>query len=173
MRLDDLFEDDDPIDAHGRAITGFWGNEGAGCLFYASDTKRFLVAHRSADVQEPYTWGTWGGAINRGESPKASALREADEECGYRGPVRMVPLLIFQAHRGGKMVFRFHNFLAIVPEEFTPRLNYESLGYRWCEYGHWPQPLHFGMQALLADAASVQQIQKELRRLTNPESNIR
>lgn len=37
--------------------TGFWGKQGAGCIFYAKDTNRYLIAHRSRYVLEPNTWG--------------------------------------------------------------------------------------------------------------------
>jgi len=35
--------------------TGFWGKRAAGCLFYAKDTGRYLIAHRSNYVLEPNT----------------------------------------------------------------------------------------------------------------------
>ena len=59
-----MYEDDSD---HAEALqqTGFWGRAGAGVLFLARDTGRILIAHRSADVEQPDTWGTWGGAIDR------------------------------------------------------------------------------------------------------------
>ena len=48
---------------HRRALnqTGFWGRQGAGCVFLAQDTGRLCLAHRSSAVEQPGTWGTWGG----------------------------------------------------------------------------------------------------------------
>jgi hypothetical protein len=50
--------------------TGFWGRQGAGCIFLALDTERLCIAHRSRKVEQPGTWGTWGGAIDSFESPE-------------------------------------------------------------------------------------------------------
>lgn len=58
-------EDYDPSREQHRAAkeeTGFWGRRGAGCLFLSNQTERILFAHRSDEVLEPNTWGTWGGA---------------------------------------------------------------------------------------------------------------
>lgn len=149
-----LLENDE---SHGRALerTGFWGTAGAGCVFLASDTGRFLLAHRSASVEQPHTWGTWGGAIDPGEDPSDAVRRELVEETGYDGPLEITPLYVFQ-----KDTFRYSNFLAIVPTEFRPSLDWENQGYEWCNWGDWPAPLHFGLQGLLNDAASATTMQE-------------
>lgn len=127
--------------------TGFWGRAGAGALVLAADTGRILLPHRSMRVEQPGTWGVWGGAIDPGEDPMAAARREVEEEAGASGIVEMVPLYVFR-----KGDFKYHNFLAVVPSEFTPRLNWETQGYKWVEYGDWPSPLHFGLVSLLANS---------------------
>ena len=111
----------------------FWGSAGAGCLFMAQSTRRFLLAHRSLAVNEPNTWGIWGGAIEYGENPEEAAWREAMEESGYEGPVNLIRL---KPYKNGD--FTYHNFLAIVPREFIPELQWETQGYEWIEYGDWP-----------------------------------
>lgn len=154
--------DHGPDNEHAEALvqTGFWGRQGAGCLFLARAGGRFLVAHRSGYVEQPGTWGTWGGAIDAGENPAVAVRREAVEEAGAAELLRVVPLLVFASGQ-----FRYHNFLAVVADEFTPGLNWENQGYRWCRWGNWPSPLHFGLRALLADPASVATMQ----RLSGPE----
>jgi len=150
------------IDQHGQAVmenehqealekTGFYGKQGSGALIFSKSTGRFLVAHRSSEVEQPGTWGIWGGAIDEGEDPMESAKREIMEECGCTNVSKMIPAFVFNDARSG---FRYSNFIAIVPHEFTPRLNWESTGARWVEYGDWPQPLHFGLAALLKDPAT-------------------
>lgn len=62
----------------------------------------------------------------------------------------LMPLFVF---RQGE--FAYHNFLAVVAYEFEPALNWETAGFRWCESGSWPEPLHFGLAALLDDDVSV------------------
>jgi 8-oxo-dGTP pyrophosphatase MutT (NUDIX family) len=138
-------------DIHGATLdrTGFWGRKAAGCLFLSTYTHRLLFAHRSDEVQEPDTWGTWGGAIDEGESPISTLAREISEEAGYRKAYSIIPLVVFK-HSSG---FTYYNFLAIVQKEFNPRLNYETQGYAWVEYGHWPRPLHPGAKFLLEKSA--------------------
>lgn len=141
---------------HGKelATTGFWGKQGAGCIILAKSTKRILLPHRSRSVQEPNTWGVWGGAIDSDEIPKEAAKREVQEEAGYDGETEMIPLSVFE-----KGTFKYHNFLAIVDEEFVPKLNWETQDYEWVDFGDWPQPLHFGLQSLLTkDSQKIKEI---------------
>lgn len=137
--------------------TGFWGRQAAGCIFLAQETGRFCLAHRSQEVLEPDTWGTWGGAIDSDEDPAEAVRREVAEEAGYTGAMQLIPLLVFQAPGG---TFRYHNFLAVVPAEFSPELNWETQDYQWVAWGEWPSPLHPGMQKLLSDGASVKTMQQ-------------
>lgn len=140
--------------------TGFWGEQGAGCIFLARDTGRLLLAHRSRKVEQPGTWGTWGGAIDKGEDPREAARREAMEETGQKDAgLALEPLFVFQSGE-----FRYSNYLAIVAHEFKPVLGWETQGYRWCEYGDWPHPLHFGLKAVLNDPQSVAAIQRVIGR---------
>jgi len=125
--------------------TGFWGKRGAGCIFFAMDTNRFLIAHRSRHVQEPSTWGTWGGAIDSSETPESAVSREVREESGYTGNFKLIHVYDFK-HESG---FVYHNYIAVVESEFTPELDWESQGYEWAEYGNWPSPLHPGLQNLI------------------------
>lgn len=136
--------------------TGFWGRRGAGCLFLARDTKRICIAHRSEHVEQPGTWGTWGGAIDGDESPEVAVQREAHEEAGYSGAMKLVPLYVFK-HSSG---FTYYNYLAVIESEFTPQLDWETQGYKWITYPRWPQPLHMGMKLLLADPTSVATIEQ-------------
>lgn len=144
---------------HGEALdkTGFWGKAGAGCVFVARSTGRLLLCHRSRAVEQPGTWGNWGGAIDPGESPEAAVQREAHEETGHPGPFESIPLYVFKSGS-----FTYYNFLVVVDEEFTPKPDWESQGHRWCEWGQWPQPLHFGLQSLFKDPDSVRKIQTEI-----------
>lgn len=129
--------------------TGFWGRVGAGSVVMARDTGRILLPHRSQDVQEPGTWGTWGGAIDEGESPVAAAKRELTEEAGLDQDVEMTPLLVFQ-----KGDFKYHNFLATVDKEFDPKLNWETQASKWVDAKNIPEPMHPGLKSLLADKVS-------------------
>jgi 8-oxo-dGTP pyrophosphatase MutT (NUDIX family) len=157
MRFRRWLEDDR---LHSQALndTGFWGRAGAGAVIIARDTGRILLPHRSRSVEQPGTWGVWGGAIDPGEDPELAARREVEEEAGATQVQEMIPLHVFR-----KGDFRYHNFLAIVPGEFAPRLNWETQGYKWVDYGDWPRPLHFGLESLIRNSGD------EIRRRTEPQ----
>lgn len=143
-------------DQHQAALnqTGFWGKQGAGCLIMAQSTRRILLPLRSQDVQEPGTWGTWGGAIDAGEDPAKACLREVAEEAGYTG--RILDMLHLYRFQSG--TFRYDTFLATVEDEFEPTLNWESDDARWFEINKWPSPLHFGLQAVLKDTSAMNKL---------------
>lgn len=91
----------------------------------------------------------WGGAVDPHESASAAAERELREESGYLGPVLLCPLWTYR-HPSG---FTYENFAAVVPDEFAPRLDWESQSYLWfspTNPTHWPQPLHPGVLILLS-----------------------
>jgi len=135
--------------------TGFYGKAAAGGIFVAQNTGRLLFALRSGTVEQPHTWGSFGGAINPGETPDQAMAREIQEEAGYNGQFKIVPLYVFK-----KGTFRYSNFLIRVPREFTPKLNWESADSRWTTLDDLPSPLHFGITALLNDAPSLATIKK-------------
>lgn len=147
-------EDDHTRHAAALAATGYWGNAGAGCLIVAKDTGRILLPLRSEWVEQPGTWGTWGGAIDRGENPQTAAMREVSEEAGYPGKVlQMVHLYRFQDKS-----FRYDTFAAVVETEFEPTLNWETSQAEWVEFGKWPKPLHFGLEAVLKDSTAMNKL---------------
>lgn len=129
----------------------FYGNAGAGCLFLSKNTKRFLISYRSGYVEQPYTWGVWGGAINYGESPEEGAIREAYEETGYDASEnQIIPLCVFS-----KGNFKYHNFLVLVDDEFTPRLDGETDDFKWVNLNQLPTPLHFGLQYVIDHSKNI------------------
>lgn len=145
---------------HQKALdqTGFWGKQAAGAILMAKSTGRILLAFRSAEVQEPHTWGVWGGAIDDGEAPLAGAHREAAEELGGIRVQQAIPLYVFKSGS-----FQYSNFLFIVGDEFSPNPTeehgWETEGYDWVEFGNWPSPLHKGLIKLFGDSASMAKIQ--------------
>lgn len=123
----------------------FFGSAGAGVLIRARSTGRYLLMHRSRQVNEPGTWGLLGGAIDPGEDPREAAEREASEEAGASGvDVEDEPFYVFESGS-----FRFYDYLGHVDDEFEPLLNWESQGYAWVTLDELPKPLHPGIKSLL------------------------
>lgn len=131
--------------------THFWGKLGAGVLIKAVSTGRYLLGKRSEYVNEPGTWGGFGGKIDDDEDdPRSAALRELYEETGLpASEVEVHPLGTFT---NGS--FKFFNFLGLVEDEFEPELSWETSESDWFEPGSFPSPIHFGLKALI-DAGKV------------------
>jgi 8-oxo-dGTP pyrophosphatase MutT (NUDIX family) len=158
MRAQELIVDSDQ--GHRRELerTGFWGRAAAGSILIAQDTGRVCLSHRSPKVQEPNTWGMWGGAMDAGETPEQTAQRELQEETRYTGPVKFFPLWTFE-HSSG---FRYYNFAAVIDQEFEPQMDRETQGFLWFDLDDdesWPTPLHPGVNTLLSRPDVVNKLQ--------------
>jgi 8-oxo-dGTP pyrophosphatase MutT (NUDIX family) len=151
-----MITEDENNKAHkaAQAISGFWGAAGAGSIFFARKTKRFLLAFRSKDCKEPHTWAVWGGAIDIGETPEQAVMREKWEEAGYEGDVILLLIYIFTAPG-----FTYHNFVSIIDDEFEPTLNWENETSGWFALDEFPEPLHFGLQAVLNDPEALAKLE--------------
>lgn len=119
---------------------------GAGVLPICSKTRRALVCMRSDQVDQPFTWGVWGGTIKKDETYLSGGKREFMEETGFSGKIKILPAFVFKNAR-----IEYHNLIGLVDSEFTPRLNWEADDYAWCNYQElWElEPKHFGLETLL------------------------
>lgn len=124
-----------------------------GALIYAADTGKFLLGKRSATVEDPNVWGTFGGGVDPGESVEAALRRELKEEAGYTGDLSIQPLYTYKRF-DNTQGFRYFNNLGVVPKQFIPSLNFETSEARWFDWGDHPTPLHPGVQTLFDDPAS-------------------
>lgn len=156
-------EEYETIDApHYEALarTGFFGEQAAGTVTIAADTGRMMLNLWSAKVEQPGTYGNAGGAHLKEEDPEVAALREHGEETGWQGEVlAMIPAFVF---RKGDFVYR--NFFTVVPHEYEPELGWEADSAVWCTTSDLPSPLHFGIEALLADTESREILEGGWRR---------
>lgn len=117
----------------------------SGALIYALETKRFLFLHR-AQGKHKDLWGLVGGTNEVGESPWSALQREILEEIGSIDIIKTIPLESFVSNDNA---FHFHTYLALVEEEFIPKLNSEHTGYAWVSLGKWPKSLHHGLRNTL------------------------
>lgn len=126
------------------ATTIFFGNRAGGVLVYCSTTNRYLILLRSIYVLEPFTWGIISGKVDDTDVNIEEAVRrEAIEEAGIYLP-ELIPSYVFKRPN-----FEFHNFIAIVDEEFGPRLNWENMDYAWVSLENMPNNIHFGLKELI------------------------
>jgi 8-oxo-dGTP pyrophosphatase MutT (NUDIX family) len=128
--------------------TGFWGRMGAGAIIQCTKTQRYLLAHRSHSVEQPHTWGIWGGALDEGETPIVGVVREIEEEVGAIAHSKPKLLYVF---RSGD--FSYYNYLVTVKDEFKPNLDWETQNFGWFDRTDFPTPLHFGIEALITNKA--------------------
>lgn len=110
------------------------------------------MSYRSAYVNEPHTWGIWGGKLDDDEVQseiKDVVRREFREETGFDcNCFELVPLYIYQSSDGN---FKYYNFLGLFEDEFTPRLDWETEKFKWMTWDELMKlrPKHFGLKELL------------------------
>lgn len=126
----------------------FWGDTGAGILPICRSSGKILIPMRSKEVNEPHTWGVFGGKVDGNETPLQAAERELVEETEYKGKYEIIPAYVFEAPTGD---FEYHNFIGIVEEEFVPEFNWETDFAKWMTLGELmaAKPKHFGLKKLL------------------------
>ena len=113
----------------------------AGCIVVAEDTGRWCLQQRSDQVSDPGVWSTWGGGVEPGETLEQAVLRELAEEGGYHGPARLK-----HVHTSPQ----YATYIAFVPNEFEPEINYESKDWCWVDQDQLPEPLHPGLEEALS-----------------------
>ena len=130
---------------------------GAGILPVALSTKRASIPLRSRHVVEGSTWCLWGGKVDSNEQPKQAAIRELKEESGYSGKIILIPLLINE-----RKDITFFNYLGIIEEEFSPKINWETQDFKWVDFDELLsiEPKHSGLKKLLKDSTSLKIIKK-------------
>lgn len=116
----------------------------AGGIFLAEDTGRICVARRSGLVQDPYTWSTWGGKLDKDETSEETVRKEILEEAGFIGALDLKHVYTSKTPQ-----LIYDTYWIIVGKEFKPKLNWENIDYRWCTLDTIPQPMHLGLKAAL------------------------
>jgi len=76
----------------------------------------------------------------------------------------MIPMYIFHDQKSG---FKYYNFLAVVDDEFTPNLNWETDNFKWVELDEVRHlsPLHFGLRVLLQHSGpAIQKVVEKVKK---------
>lgn len=152
-------EHDEQQKKHAKALeeTGFWGKQGAGCMVVCPKTHRWLLNLRG-EVEQPGTWGVWGGAVDDGEALLDAAVREFREESMCGVPIRIPseePIYVFRKDK-----FSYSTFIVEVDREFAVRPSKETADAQWFPLDALPDNLHFGVVAILADRYARKQLEK-------------
>jgi len=100
----------------------------AGIIPIASSTGRILLNRRGAGMDHAGKYAGWGGYAAMGETPIENATREFHEESMYSGPLLLIPAYM-QDYPHKTMTYE--TFIGIIPEEFEPQIDDESLGSEW------------------------------------------
>jgi len=116
----------------------------AGGIFYAKDSGKICVARRGGLVPQPYTWATWGGKLDKGETPEVALKREIAEEAGYIGAYKLE-----HVYTSNDPNLVYDTYWIVVDKEFDPKLNWENVDFRWCTLDTIPQPTHPGLKVSL------------------------
>ena len=135
----------------------------SGALFYAINTKRFLLLQRT-DYKTRGMWGLVGGRMRYTESAFEGLKREIEEEAGPPPTFKkIIPLEMFTSN---DQKFFFNTYCICIENEFIPKLNKEHSGYAWCNFECWPKNLHAGLRNTLNNKAIKGKLQTILDLIT-------
>ena len=138
----------------------FWGTIASGILPIAKSTGRILIPFRSKYVNEPNTWGTFGGKLDdmKTNDPKKAAKIELEEEAGYGGNIKLINAYIYKKKdQEGNNIFTYYNYIGIIDDEFEPILNWETESYKWVTFEELLsiEPKHFGLKGLIENSKDL------------------
>ena len=128
----------------------------AGCLFFAADTKNFLLLQRSEFVPSPGTWSLPGGRSEDNELPEDTARREIYEETGFDLEDQTLHLIYTNETHLPK--FKFYTYASVIKRQFEPKLNYENTDFVWCTKDNMPSPLHWGLKQLFKHRKAMKRL---------------
>ena len=138
----------------------FWGTVGAGILPISLSTGRILLPYRSIEVNEPHTYGVWGGKLDDMETdnPKEAAIEEFKEETEYNSEIKLIPAYVYEKKdSSNNVVFTYYNYIGLLKEEFNPVLNWETESYKWVNFEELKniEPKHFGLKSLIENSEDI------------------
>jgi 8-oxo-dGTP pyrophosphatase MutT (NUDIX family) len=103
----------------------------SGVLPFCPRTKRFLLNLRSSVVNNPNVYSSWGGKIELGESSEQTAMREFEEESGYKNDGEDLLFLYKSEKIKLDYVKSYYLYSLMIDSSFKPTLDFESDSYKW------------------------------------------
>jgi 8-oxo-dGTP pyrophosphatase MutT (NUDIX family) len=136
----------------------------AGGLIISKSTGDILIALRSSEVENPDTYGIFGGRFDDFELPEDALEREIFEETGYPifGTYQQLSVFYSEEHD-----FVYHTHVAFAPDNFQAVLNWEHSSAEWVSLEELKKinkdKLHHGISKLIENKAVI----KELTAITS------
>lgn len=128
------------------------GVGGAGVFILDIPTKTILLGRRAAPDYHTGHWCSFGGTCESGESSLTTAIREISEEAGISPDmISCQPNHLYIDSDPLRHGFKFMTYLATTNNQFDINLNDEHDNYGWFPLTKLPQPLHPGVNRMLAD----------------------
>ena len=152
-----LFEDFEP-GAQQENKVGTWQEYseriGAGVLVICETTGRILLGKRSGESNDPDTWGEFGIKFSKeGGEEEENVLYIVEQafkqQTSYAGKIKLIPSFVYETKED---TYKYYNFIAIIPEEFTPTLSEKNDEWKWFtleELKHIErEAFHFGLKMM-------------------------
>jgi 8-oxo-dGTP pyrophosphatase MutT (NUDIX family) len=112
-------------------------------MVLVDDTDRVMMLWRHRFVQDRWGWELPGGLVDEDEEPAEAAVRELEEETGYRAG-RVEPLIAFQP-RAGSVDGELSAFVGREPERIgEPTEVNEAARLEWVQLASVPQMIAAG-----------------------------
>ncbi len=137
-------------------------------VLYITEDERALFLKRGPGSDHPGEWAFPGGQIEGNETPIEAAMRESEEELGFKvdgdlvewtrtitppfftgSPAEALAEGLPGIADGALSPVDFTTFLCRVGETFEPALNAEHVGYAWAPVDQPPEILHPGCRVAL------------------------
>lgn len=138
-------------------------SKAAGALIHAKEENTWLFILRGEYVDHPFTWGLPGGRGSYSEKYIETAIRETKEEIGF--DLTDCPAKLIYIHKTDWPLTVYKTFAFQVEKQFKPILDWESADYKWCPLDQLPEPMHWGVEAMLNNDLSGEILHKWLQSL--------
>ena len=153
-----LFEDFEDGQEHEENKVGTWiefsEKIGAGVLPICESTGRVLLGKRSGESPDSDTWGEFGLKFSEeGQEQETNVLYVIEQafrmQTAYAGKIKLIPSYVYETTGDS---YKYYNFIAILPEEFTPSLSDKNEESKWFTLDELKQmdrkAFHFGLKMM-------------------------